>query len=190
MSTTVTRLSLPGLTLFKPRVFEDERGMLMVRFIADELEQHGIPTTFKQYNHARSKRGTLRGMHFQTGDYAQGKLVGVTHGVVLDIAIDLRRSSPTFGQAEAVLLDDASGRQLWVPRGFAHGYLVLSDTADLCYHVDNDYAPDYESGIRWDDPIVRDLWTLDEFGLHEDELVISSKDEHLPGFQEAGEYFA
>lgn len=185
----VTPLSLPGLKLFKPRVFSDERGMLIVRYVKEQLEQHGIPTTFSQFNHSRSQRGTLRGMHFQTGSHAQGKLVGVTQGIVIDVALDLRRSSPTFGQAEAVLLDDSSGRQLWVPRGFAHGFLTLSDTADMCYHIDNDYAPEHESGIRWDDPTIKQLWNLAEYGIAEHELIVSAKDAELPYFSAAGAYF-
>lgn len=185
----MTPLSLPGLKLFKPRVFSDERGMLVVRYVKGQLEQHGIPSTFSQFNHSRSQRGTLRGMHFQAGSHAQGKLVGITNGVVIDVVLDLRRSSPTFGQAEAVLLDDASGRQLWVPRGFAHGFLTLSDTADMCYHIDNDYAPDYEAGIRWDDPTIKHLWNLAEFDLHESDLIISEKDLLLPKFSPEGEYF-
>lgn len=189
MSMTATPLSLPGLTLFKPPVFEDERGMFIVRYAAEQLKAHGIPTTFTQFNHARSGRGTLRGMHFQTGKHAQGKLVGVIQGAVLDVVVDLRRSSPTFGQAEAVLLDDVSGRQLWVPRGFAHGYLVLSDVADFCYHVDNEYAPSFEGGIRWNDPVVRNHWAFEEYDIDPLELIVSEKDEYLPAFSPQGEYF-
>jgi len=190
MSMIVTPLSLPGLKLFKPRVFSDERGMLIVRYAQEHLKRHGIPSTFSQFNHSRSTRGTLRGLHFQAGAHAQGKLVGIIRGIVIDVVLDLRRSSPTFGQAEAVLLDDVSGRQLWVPRGFAHGFLTLSDTADMCYHIDNDYAPDYEAGIRWDDRAVKPLWNLHEFGLSEDELIISAKDIQLPHFSPTSEYFS
>src|SRR3954465_14238035 len=148
---------LDGLVLRAPPVFGDERGLFVETFRADVAESFGIPTVFVQDNHSRSRQGTLRGIHFQTHP-GQGKLVRVARGRVLDVVVDLRRGSPTFGEWEGVELDDVSGRMLWIPIGFGHGFLVLSDVADFVYKCTAYYDPATEAGIKFDDPDVGIDW--------------------------------
>ena len=148
---------LDGLLLLEPAVYGDERGFFVETFRADVAVEHGIPTAFVQDNHSRSRQGTLRGIHFQTHP-GQGKLVRVARGRVFDVVVDLRRDSPTFGQWEGAELDDTSGRMLWIPVGFGHGFLVLSDVADFVYKCTNYYDPATEAGIRFDDPEVGIEW--------------------------------
>jgi dTDP-4-dehydrorhamnose 3,5-epimerase len=148
---------LDGLVLLEPAVHGDERGFFIETFRADVAVEHGIPTAFVQDNHSRSRQGTLRGIHFQTHP-GQGKLVRVARGRVFDVVVDLRRDSPTFGRWEGVELDDTSGRMLWIPVGFGHGFLVLSEVADFVYKCTNYYDPATEAGIRFDDPDVGIEW--------------------------------
>jgi dTDP-4-dehydrorhamnose 3,5-epimerase len=148
---------LDGLVLLEPQVHGDARGFFVETFRADVAEAHGIPLQFVQDNHSRSRKGTLRGIHFQTRP-GQGKLVRVARGVVWDVVVDLRRESPTFGEWEGVRLDDESGRMLWIPVGFGHGFLVLSEVADFVYKCTNYYDPATEAGIRFDDPEVGIEW--------------------------------
>src|SRR3954463_1965770 len=148
---------LDGLVLLAPAVHGDERGFFVETFRADVAREHGIPTDFVQDNHSRSRRGTLRGLHFQTHP-GQGKLVRVARGRVLDVVVDLRRGSPTFGEWEGVELDDVSGRMLGIPIGFGHGFLVLSDVADFVYKCTAYYDPATETGIKFDDPEVGVDW--------------------------------
>ena len=148
---------LAGLVLLAPQVHGDERGFFLETYRADAWSAHGVPTEFVQDNHSRSRRGTLRGIHFQTRP-GQGKLVRVARGRVLDVAVDLRRGSPTFGEWEAVELDDERGLQLYIPIGFGHGFCVLSETADFVYKCTAYYDPATEAGIRFDDPEVGVRW--------------------------------
>jgi len=148
---------IDGLVLLAPAVHGDTRGFFMETWRADAWAQHGVPTGFVQDNHSRSRRGTLRGIHFQTHP-GQGKLVRVARGKVFDVAVDLRRGSPTFGQWEGVELDDETGGMLFIPVGFGHGFLVLSDVADFVYKCTNYYDPATEAGIRFDDPAVGVEW--------------------------------
>ena len=148
---------LDGPVLLAPAVHGDERGFFIETFRADTAREHGLPTEFLQDNHSRSRRGTLRGIHFQTHP-GQGKLVRVARGRVLDVVVDLRRGSSTFGEWEAVELDDRSGAQLWIPVGFGHGFCVLSDVADFVYKCTSYYDPATEAGIRFDDPDVGIAW--------------------------------
>ena len=159
--------------LLEPVVHGDERGFFVETFRADVAAAHGIPAEFVQDNHSRSRRGTLRGIHFQTHP-GQGKLVRVARGRVFDVVVDLRRGSPTFGQWEGVELDDASGRTLWIPVGFGHGFLVLSEVADLVYKCTNYYEAATEAGIRFDDPAVGIEWPR---GV---ELLYSERDATAP----------
>jgi dTDP-4-dehydrorhamnose 3,5-epimerase len=155
----VTPTRLPEVLIFEPRVFGDERGFFLESFrqaVFDEAV--GRHFDFVQDNHSRSRRGVLRGLHYQLDPMAQGKLVRVTQGRVLDVAVDLRRSSPRFGQWVGVELSGENHRQLWVPPGFAHGFLVLSDSADFLYKTTNYYAPQAERCIRWDDPAIGIDW--------------------------------
>jgi dTDP-4-dehydrorhamnose 3,5-epimerase len=164
---------LDGLVLLEPKVHGDARGFFVETFRADVAREHGIPTEFVQDNHSRSRRGTLRGIHFQTHP-GQAKLVRVARGRVFDVAVDLRRGSPTFGRWEGVELDDESGRMLFIPVGFGHGFLVLSDVADFVYKCTNYYDPATEAGIRFDDPEVGVEWPADV------ELLYSERDATAP----------
>src|SRR3954451_864074 len=148
---------LDGLVLLAPTVHGDERGFFVETFRADVAVEHGIPTAFVQDNHSRSRRGTLRGIHFQTHP-GQGKLVRVARGRVFDVVVDLRRDSGTFGEWEGVELDDETGRMLWIPGAFGHGFLVLSDIADFVYKCTNYYDGATEAGIRFDGPDVGIEW--------------------------------
>lgn len=167
---------LDGLVRLAPDVHGDERGFFVETFRVDELAGLGIRDEFVQDNHARSGRGTLRGLHFQTG-LGQAKLVRAVRGAILDVVVDIRKSSPTFGRHEAVPLDDVEHHQLYVPVGFAHGYVVLSDLADVCYKVTSYYDPKAERGIAWDDPAIGINWPLSD-------PILSARDKALPSLSE------
>lgn len=156
-----TETSIKGVYVIEPRVFEDSRGYFFESWKQAEFEEHIGHVEFIQDNESKSSRGVLRGLHYQRGDASQAKLVRVIKGRVLDVAVDLRRSSPTFGAHVMVELSDENKRQLFIPRGFAHGFLVLSDEAIFTYKVDNAYAPAMEAGIRWNDPGLGIAWPLE-----------------------------
>jgi dTDP-4-dehydrorhamnose 3,5-epimerase len=171
---------LDGPVLLAPAKHGDERGFFMETFRSDAWAELGIPTEFVQDNHSRSRRGTVRGIHFQTRP-GQGKLVRVARGAVLDVVVDLRRGSPTFGEWEAFALDDEQARQLYVPVGFGHGFCVTSEVADFVYKCTSYYDPATESGFRFDDPDVGIRWP-------ELELLCSERDRTAPRLAEiAGE---
>ncbi|MDR2949858.1 MAG: dTDP-4-dehydrorhamnose 3,5-epimerase [Prevotella sp.] len=163
--------SIKGVWIIEPKVFNDERGYFMESFKKDVFEEHIGNVNFIQDNESKSTRGVLRGLHYQTGEFSQAKLVRALKGSVLDVAVDLRKSSPTFGQHIAVELSEENKRQFFIPRGFAHGFLVLSEEAIFSYKVDNVYAPAYESSLMWNDPTVNIDW-----GIKEEELLLSAKD--------------
>jgi dTDP-4-dehydrorhamnose 3,5-epimerase len=171
---------LDGLVLLEPKVHGDERGFFVETFRADVAASSGVATEFVQDNHSRSRRGTLRGIHFQTHP-GQGKLVRVARGRVWDVVVDLRRGSPTFGSWEGVWLDDTSGRMLWIPVGFGHGFLVESEVADFVYKCTNYYDPATEAGIRFDDPDVGIEWPS---GI---ELLYSERDASAPRLSEVAD---
>ncbi len=152
---------LDGVVLVEPQVHGDARGFMVETFRRDAWAQLGIDVEFVQHNHSRSSQGTLRGIHFQT-EPGQAKLVRCPRGAILDVAVDLRRDSPTYGQWEAHVLDDERHRQLYVPVGFGHGFAVLSDVADVTYLVSSLYDPATEAGIAWDDPDVGVDWQVAE----------------------------
>lgn len=152
---------LEGLVLVEPVVHGDERGFMVETFRLEAWAELGVDTPFVQHNHSRSSRGTLRGIHFQTAP-GQAKLVRCARGEILDVAVDLRRNSPTYGRWEAHVLDDVAHRQLFVPVGFGHGFAVLSDVADVSYQVSSLYDPATEAGIAWDDPDVGVDWRVAE----------------------------
>jgi dTDP-4-dehydrorhamnose 3,5-epimerase len=152
---------LEGVVLVAPTVHGDERGFMLESFKVDTWAELGVDTPFVQHNHSRSSRGTLRGIHFQT-EPGQAKLVRCARGEILDIAVDLRRGSLTYGQWEAHVLDDVKHRQLFVPVGFGHGFAVLSEVADVTYLVSSLYDPVTEAGIAWDDPDVGVEWQVAE----------------------------
>ncbi|PQZ92757.1 MULTISPECIES: dTDP-4-dehydrorhamnose 3,5-epimerase [Pseudomonas] len=158
----VTETSLPGVVILEPKVFGDERGFFYESFNARAFEvATGQERNFVQDNHSRSQKGVLRGLHYQL-ERTQGKLVRVTAGEVLDVAVDIRRSSPNFGQWVSVRLSADNHRQLWVPEGFAHGFVVLSDYAEFLYKTTDYYTPAAERCIRWDDPDLNIDWQLTE----------------------------
>ncbi|HLP92960.1 MAG TPA: dTDP-4-dehydrorhamnose 3,5-epimerase [Saprospiraceae bacterium] len=174
-----TTTPISGLLVFEPAVFQDERGYFFESYNRRTWEAAGVNSEFVQDNQARSTRGVLRGLHYQVGDMAQAKLVRVVEGEVLDVAVDLREDSPTLGHWFSIRLSAENKKQLLVPRGFAHGYVVLSDTAEFVYKCDNFYSKAHEGGIRFDDPILNINW---EFDLSE--VLVSEKDLLLPGFEE------
>jgi len=156
----VASLEIPAVKLMTPTVRQDRRGFFLERWNAAAFAAAGLDLTFVQDNHSRSVRGVVRGLHFQAGEHAQGKLVGVTRGTILDVAVDLRRGSATFGRWVSAVLDDVELEQLWVPAGFAHGFAVLSEEADVIYKTDRPYAPAADAGVRWDDPTIGVDWRL------------------------------
>lgn len=166
-----TEQNIKGVWIIEPRVFTDERGYFMESYRKDAFEEHIGRVEFIQDNESKSTRGVLRGLHYQTGKYTQAKLVRALKGSVLDVVVDLRKSSPTFGKSLAVELTEDNKKQLFIPRGFAHGFLVLSPEAIFSYKVDNVYAPGYEASLLWNDPTVGIDW-----GIKEEELILSAKD--------------
>ena len=163
---TAGETKLDGVVLVEPQVHGDERGFMVETYARGEWGELGVDVDFVQHNHSRSKKGTLRGIHFQTSP-GQAKLVRAARGAIVDVAVDLRRDSPTYGQWEAHVLDDEKHLQLFVPVGFGHGFAVLSDLADVCYQVSSLYDPATEAGIAWDDPDVAVEWPISEPMLSE-----------------------
>lgn len=155
-----TATELADCLLLEPRVFGDERGFFLESWNERVFAEIGLDVHFVQDNHSRSRRGILRGLHYQVRQ-PQGKLVWVVTGEVFDVAVDLRRDSPTFGRWQGFRLSAGNKRRLWVPPGFAHGFLVLSDFADFCYKCTDYYAPAHERTLRWDDPALAINWPLD-----------------------------
>lgn len=160
-----------GVWLIEPRVFSDQRGYFMEAFKEDEFKANVGDVHFVQDNESQSSFGVLRGLHYQKGEYSQAKLVRVIKGKVLDVAVDLRKSSPTFGKYVSVELSDENKRQFFIPRGFAHGFLVLSEEATFTYKVDNTYAPQYEASIQYNDETIGIDWPISQ-----DQMILSDKD--------------
>ena len=173
------RTQIEGVYIIEPRVFNDARGYFLEAWKKEEFEQHIGPVEFIQDNESKSSYGVLRGLHYQKGDFSQAKLVRVIKGRVLDVAVDIRPSSPTFGQHVMTELSEENKRQFFIPRGFAHGFLVLSEEAIFTYKVDNVYAPQAEAGIRWDDPDLGIEWPIDP-----KEVLTSEKDLKQPRFKD------
>ncbi|MCB9018113.1 MAG: dTDP-4-dehydrorhamnose 3,5-epimerase [Paludibacteraceae bacterium] len=172
--------SIPGVWVIEPKVFLDSRGYFMEAFKQNEFEQHVGKVNFIQDNESKSSYGVLRGLHYQKGEFSQAKLVRVLRGEVLDVAIDIRKSSPTFGKHVAVRLSEDNKRQLFIPRGFAHGFVVLSKEAVFTYKVDNVYAPQAEAGIVFNDPQIAIEW-----GVPEKDMLLSDKDKVSPLLKDA-----
>ena len=170
---------IKGLVLLEPAVHGDDRGFLVETYSADAWRAAGVDAEFVQDNHSRSGRGILRGLHFQTSP-GQAKLVRCLRGTIWDVAVDLRRDSATYGKWEGHDLDDQGHRQLFVPVGFAHGFCVLSETADVAYKLSSYYDPDGEAGIAWDDPEVGVEWPIDE-------PILSERDRSAPRLAEIAE---
>jgi dTDP-4-dehydrorhamnose 3,5-epimerase len=165
--------------IMEPSVFGDERGYFLESYNQKTFEEVIGKKSFVQDNESKSSKGVLRGLHFQKPPFEQAKLVRCIEGEVLDVAVDIRKNSKTYGKHVAVLLSGENKRQLFVPRGFAHGFLVLSDSATFAYKVDNRYAPNYDAGIRWNDKELNIQW-----GVKDSEVMVSEKDAELPFFLE------
>lgn len=170
--------SLPGVFVLEPRVFGDERGFFFESYNQQIMAEVGIAERFVQDNHSCSSRNVLRGLHYQV-KRPQGKLVRVAEGEILDVAVDMRRSSPSYGRWEAVRLSGENKRMLWIPAGFAHGFRVLSEKAHVLYKATDFYAPEYERTIAWNDPSLKINWELDG------EPTVSAKDQRGTAFQGA-----
>ncbi len=180
-----TKTSIPDVILIDPKIFGDTRGYFVETFREDLFQQEtGIKANFIQDNESRSCQGVLRGLHYQLPPYAQSKLVRVIEGKVLDIALDIRKGSPTFGQHVSVELSAENKHQVFIPRGFAHGFVVLSETAVFSYKVDNYYSPEYDRGIKFDDPELNIDWSIDH-----KELQLSEKDKVQPLLKEVADLF-
>ncbi len=177
------KTEIEGVFIIEPRVFGDERGYFFEAWKRQEFEENIGKVDFIQDNESKSVFGVLRGLHYQKGEFSQAKLVRVISGRVLDVAVDLRKDSPTFGKHVAVELSGDNKRQFFIPRGFAHGFLVLSDEAVFTYKVDNPYAPQAEASILWNDADLAIDWPLSE-----EKLILSQKDREAQPFAEA-EYF-
>lgn len=178
----VITTDIPDVLIIEPKVFGDDRGFFFESFNQKVwLEKTGLSTAFVQHNHSRSARHVLRGLHYQI-IRPQGKLVRVVSGEVFDVAVDLRKSSPTFGKWAGVHLSAENKRQFWIPEGFAHGFVVLSDFADFLYLATDFYAPEHERAIIWNDPDLGIEWPLDG------EPVLSEKDMQAPSFRDADVY--
>ena len=175
--------AIPDVVLIRPQVFGDDRGFFLESWNERRFTAGGLELRFVQDNHSRSRRGTLRGLHYQV-DRPQGKLVRAASGAVFDVAVDLRRSSATFGRWVGATLSDENHHMLWIPPGFAHGFLVLSESADLIYKCTEFYAPEHERSIRWDDGALDVAWPLPAGA----EPLLSARDRAASAFSDA-EYF-
>ena len=170
---------ISDLIIIEPSVFGDNRGYFLESYNKKKFEELIGKTSFIQDNESKSSKGVLRGLHFQKPPFEQAKLVRCIKGEVLDVAVDIRKNSKTYGEHVALLLSGENKRQLFVPRGFAHGFLVLSDSATFAYKVDNTYAPDHDAGIRWNDKELNIQWNMED-----NEVMISEKDAELPFLSE------
>lgn len=178
---TYIETEIPGVWIIEPKVFKDARGYFMEAWKKAEFEEHIGKVEFVQDNESCSSKGVLRGLHYQLAPYSQSKLVRVIKGCVLDVAVDLRKGSPTFGKYVAVELSDENKRQFFIPQGFAHGFHVISEEAVFTYKVDNPYAPTHERGLRFDDPTVGVDWKITEPAI----LNLSDKDRNAALLQDA-----
>ena len=180
----VIETALEGVVILEPELHRDARGYFFESYSQKLFDRSVRPVRFVQDNESRSSYGVLRGLHFQRGEHAQGKLVRVISGTVLDVAVDIRRGSPTFGRHVAVELSGENHRQLFIPRGFAHGFAVLSEEALFQYKCDNYYAPQSEGAIAWNDPQIDIDWRIDPANV-----ILSEKDSRHPRLDEAPELF-
>lgn len=180
----VIQTTIPGVVIIEPKLFGDDRGYFMETWSQKDFDEQVRPIKFVQDNESKSSYGVLRGLHFQKGKYAQSKLVRVVKGRVLDVAVDIRKGSPTFGKHVAVELTEDNHRQFFIPRGFAHGFIVLSKEAIFQYKCDNLYAPQSEGALAWNDPEIGIDW-----GIPADKILLSAKDKAHPRLKESTELF-
>lgn len=180
----ITETEIEGVVIIEPQLFGDERGYFFESFSQREFNAAVRPVGFVQDNESKSVYGVIRGLHFQRGEHSQSKLVRVVQGAVLDIAVDIRKGSPTFGKYVAVELSEHNKRQLFIPRGFAHGFSVLTPEVIFQYKCDNYYNKESEGAIAWDDPLLAIDWRIPA-----DKVILSEKDKHHPTLSAAGELF-
>lgn len=178
----VVKTQLEGVVILEPKIFEDERGYFFESFNQREFEKNILKTNFVQDNESKSKYGVLRGLHFQRGEFAQAKLVRVVVGKAMDVAVDIRKESKTFGKYVAVELSDQNKRQLFIPRGFAHGFVVLSQEVIFQYKCDNYYFPESEGSVIWNDKTINIDWKIPQ-----KDIIVSKKDENAPTLLQAME---
>ncbi len=174
---------IEGLVVIEPTVFGDYRGFFMETHSKKDFKEIGLDVEFVQDNHSKSKKGVFRGLHFQT-EMSQGKLVRVAAGSVLDVAVDLRRDSETFGKWYVVELSAENKKQFYVPEGFAHGFITLEDDTEFLYKCTNYYAPEYDSGIIWNDSDLNINYNFEKYGINLNEILLSDKDQNLQTFKE------
>lgn len=175
----IIKTSIEGLVVIQPKLVEDERGYFMESYKENFIKENFPDIHFIQDNESKSSYGVLRGLHFQKPPFEQTKLVRVIQGEVLDVAVDVRKNSSTYGKWESIILSGDNKKQFFIPKGFAHGFVVLSEEAIFTYKVDNYYAPEYDSGIRYDDDILAIDWKINE-----EKVIISNKDLALRGFKQ------
>lgn len=178
---TVTKTEIPDLVVIEPTAYGDNRGFFMETYTRKDFVEAGIEIEFLQDNHSKSAKGVLRGLHYQL-QHSQAKLVRVIKGEAYDVAIDLRRGSPTYGKSFGIILNSENKKQLLVPRGFAHGFLTLKDDTEFLYKVDDYWYPNDEGGLLWSDPELGIVWPTKEYGI--DEIILSEKDKVWPTLKE------
>lgn len=178
MSFQFARLEIPEIVMIEPKVFQDERGFFMETYRYSDFANFGIKKSFVQDNHSRSERGVLRGLHYQNPPKAQGKLVRAVAGEVLDVAVDIRQGSRTYGRWVGAMLSEENKRMLYIPEGFAHGFLALSNVAEVLYKTTDEYAPESEAGIIWNDPKIGINWPIEH-------PTLAPKDARWPALSEA-----
>ncbi|WP_074016666.1 dTDP-4-dehydrorhamnose 3,5-epimerase [Fusobacterium massiliense] len=175
---------IQDLVIIEPTVFEDNRGFFLESYNYNDFKEIGIDNIFVQDNHSKSSKGVLRGLHFQKGEFAQAKLVRVLKGAVLDVAVDLRKDSQTFGKYVAIELSEENKKMFFIPRGLAHGFLALTDEVESYYKCDNFYTPQAEDGLVWNDANLKIEWNFKKYNINEKELIISEKDKKNKTFFE------
>ncbi len=179
----VIETPIKGLLIIEPTVYADKRGFFLESYSRRDFEEIGIDAEFVQDNHSKSSRGVLRGLHFQT-ENPQGKLVRVTAGAVLDVAVDMRPESLTYGASHSVELSAENQRMFWIPERFAHGFVTLENDTEFMYKCTNYYDPESDSGIMWNDQVLNIDWQFERYGIDQKYLNISDKDKKLPGFNQ------
>ncbi len=184
----IKKTPIKDLVIVEPKIFGDVRGFFMETYNQKSFEELGLEMKFVQDNHSKSRKGVLRGLHFQTKN-VQGKLIRVLKGKVLDIAVDLRKNSETFGQWYGIELSSENKLMFYIPEGFAHGFLTLEDDTEFMYKCTNLYSPEYDSGILWNDKILNIDWKFKEYGIKAEELIISEKDQVQQEFDSSKNYF-
>ena len=184
MSFEKIETGIKDLFIIEPQIFEDSRGFFLESYNYNTFKELGIENIFVQDNHSKSLKGVLRGLHFQKEEYSQAKLISILKGSVLDIVVDLRKDSETFGRYFAIEINEKSKRMLFIPKNFAHGFLTLEDDTEVFYKCDNFYNPKSEAGIIWNDKDLNIDWNLEKYNIKESELIISEKDKKNTSFKE------